>query len=1023
MVQPQPDPFGTAELRRRVLDGWADAPARFREDANAEEDYALGGYRDRIVVELAQNAADAARRAGVPGRLRLVLAGDTFTAANTGAPLTAAGVESLATLRASAKRDESETGAIGRFGVGFSTVAAFSDSVTVASRSGAVRWDLDLARAAVRDGLLDSGRARPELAEELERRDWRIPLLRLPFCGDAAPPEGYDTAVTLVLRDTEARERLRGLLDSTGEALLLALTDLAEVRVDTGDGERVITRTAGKADGEVLTGVRDRGGERSTYWRTVTRTGRFEPSLVADRPTEERARLDWSVTWAAPVDPDGGVTDLPPGVDRVVHAPTPSDEELALPALLIGTFPLGPDRRRIALGPATDALIAEAADAYCDLLCRLGARAAPDLVPVGFMRGGEFDARFRAAVAKPIGDAPFLTTVGGDPVRPRDAIVLEGGPEVVGALADLFTTALPGDQHPHHPALAALPVRRVGLAELADLLGDLDREPRWWAKLYTALRAAGSRGADLGELGALPVPLADGRLVRGPRSLLVPVGEAFEAGSLDTTSLAPLGLRIVHPQAADPLLVRLGAVEANASAVLTDALTRAAVENSLEADDPDAIATPVLELVAASRTTLADAPWLADLALHDDEGGYSVAGELLLPDSPLLDIFTDDAPFGVVAADLVDRYGAQTLEAVGVLHSFALVRDNEVTLGPALAYGREDLQLDGVEEWAEEVAERLGTPELPPVVSEFVGVADLEFVRDDRWPQALDLLSGPRLRAAVTEPARVLGGDGRVVDVPAYTAWWLRTGATLNGRRPTELRTPDADPALAGLYDAVPDGLDAGLARALGVRTTLEELVADPDGPEDLLDRMADPQRHIERDALRHIWTALARVDADRVPLPDRVRAVRGGAIVVADAGETLVVDAPDLLPLVAERPAVLVPVEYAIAVADVLDLALASEEVAGRVASVGEIRPVPDEVGAFLDTGVLTYLHHEELIVDGAAVEWRCDGGALHAATTDGLARALCWAAGRWPYRHLVAAVLRDPQDLPALLAEADLD
>src|SRR5260370_3916395 len=41
------------------------SPARFREDANAEEDYTLGGYRDRGVVELAQNAADAAAGAGV----------------------------------------------------------------------------------------------------------------------------------------------------------------------------------------------------------------------------------------------------------------------------------------------------------------------------------------------------------------------------------------------------------------------------------------------------------------------------------------------------------------------------------------------------------------------------------------------------------------------------------------------------------------------------------------------------------------------------------------------------------------------------------------------------------------------------------------------------------------------------------------------------------------------------------------------------------------------------------------------
>jgi hypothetical protein len=114
------DPFGTAELRRRVLDGWAAAPARFREDANAEEDYALGGYRDRVVVELAQNAADAAARGGVAGRLRLTLRAGTLVAANVRAPLDAAGVAALSTLRASSKRGPAaHEMAVGRFGVGF----------------------------------------------------------------------------------------------------------------------------------------------------------------------------------------------------------------------------------------------------------------------------------------------------------------------------------------------------------------------------------------------------------------------------------------------------------------------------------------------------------------------------------------------------------------------------------------------------------------------------------------------------------------------------------------------------------------------------------------------------------------------------------------------------------------------------------------------------------------------------------------------------------------------------------------
>ncbi|WP_461031076.1 sacsin N-terminal ATP-binding-like domain-containing protein, partial [Streptomyces sparsus] len=152
------DLFRTADLRRRVLDAWAASPARFREDANAEEELALGGYRDRLVVELAQNAADAAARAGVPGRLLLTLSGGVLVAANTGAHLDAAGVESLSTLRASAKRDDEQPGGtVGRFGVGFASVLAISDEPALLSRTGSVRWSLDeaLALAGARPELTD----------------------------------------------------------------------------------------------------------------------------------------------------------------------------------------------------------------------------------------------------------------------------------------------------------------------------------------------------------------------------------------------------------------------------------------------------------------------------------------------------------------------------------------------------------------------------------------------------------------------------------------------------------------------------------------------------------------------------------------------------------------------------------------------------------------------------------------------------------------------------------------------------
>src|SRR3954470_6508944 len=165
------DLFGTAGIRRRVLAAWSADPARFREDANAEEDLVRGGYRDRLVVELAQNAADAAVRGGGAGRLRPRLAGDVPRAGHTGAPRAADGVQALATLRASAKRDQ--PAAVGRFGVGFAAVLAVSDEPVLLSATGGVRFSAADTRAEVA-GV-------GSLAGEVARRDGAVPVLRLPW--------------------------------------------------------------------------------------------------------------------------------------------------------------------------------------------------------------------------------------------------------------------------------------------------------------------------------------------------------------------------------------------------------------------------------------------------------------------------------------------------------------------------------------------------------------------------------------------------------------------------------------------------------------------------------------------------------------------------------------------------------------------------------------------------------------------------------------------------------------------------
>ncbi|GGQ12758.1 hypothetical protein GCM10010266_40080 [Streptomyces griseomycini] len=1019
------DPFGTARLRRGVLDAWATSPARFREDANAEEDLVLGGYRDRLVVELAQNAADAAARAGVPGRLRLTLRDGVLVAANTGAPLDAAGVESLSTLRASAKRGDAADRSVGRFGVGFAAVLAVTDEPAVVGRHGGVRWSL----AEARELAGDTARHSPGLGDEVRRRDGHVPLLRLPFAAEGTAPDPYDTAVILPLRDTAAADLAERLLNAVDDALLLALPGLEDVVVEIGDAE---PRTLSRRTDGTLTVVEDsRTG--TTRWRTAAVHGPLTPDLLADRPVEERLRPHWSVTWAVPVDSDG--TPARPRTSPVVHAPTPSDEPLGVPALLIASFPLDSTRRHTAPSPLTDFLVQRAADAYADLLAdwRPVTAGIIDLVP-GPLGQGELDGALRRAVLDRLPRTSFLPPAVEprerdedsdlpESLRPRDAEVVEGaGADTVRVLAEVLPTLLPAGLE-RRAELRTLGVARLPLADAIDRLAGLEKSPDWWRRLYESLA-----GVDPDRLSGLPVPLADGRTTIGPRQVLLP---GAEAARIDPEVLARLGLKVAHPDAAHPLLEKLGALPATPRAVLTTPQVRAAVAASLddeggvnwEEDAPDAeeLADTVLGLVRDAGLEPGDEPWLGALALPDEDGELSPACELVFPGGPFARVMRE-GELAAVDAELAGKWGEQPLAACGVLVDFALVRATDVVLDPDELEPREgDFAepddaglLDAVDVWCEDLLDRFPDSPVPPVATEVVAVRDLDLVDDDRWPQALAMLARPPFRDALTQPVRILLHDGTHEVVRPYTAWWLRGHPVLGGRRPAGLRAAGGDPLLRGLYDeADATGFDdEQVLRALGVRTSVAALLDEPGGAAELLDRLADPDREVTAAQLHGLYGALAELDPEQVTLPDELRAVVDGRVEVVDAADAVVVDSPDLLPFTGGMALLPVRPARAAELAELFQVRRLSESVTGEVDSEGTEHDVPEPVRVLLGPRTpASYVEHGELVVDGVEIDWRLtDDGVLHAATLEGVAAGLAWAAGQWPRRFEVAALLEDP-------------
>ncbi|HYZ09029.1 MAG TPA: ATP-binding protein, partial [Pseudonocardiaceae bacterium] len=335
----RPDPFGTAALRAGVLTAWRASPTRFREDANAESDLVRGGYAERLLVELAQNAADAAQRAGTPGRLRVVVEGGELRVANTGIPLDAEGVAALAALRASAKRGAES---VGRFGVGFAAVLTVSDAPRIVSTIGGIGFSAERTAAAV---VGDAA-----LREELGRRDGRPPVLRLVWPAQGAPPEGFDTEVQLPLRDgVDAAAVLADCAEQVPD-LLLALSWLK--RIDVAGW---VVRREG-TDPVLLHSTnptRPHVPEDVQRWRVVRRCGRFASEALAALGPE--ARPEWSLCWALPVDESG--TPLPLA-DDVLHAPTRTAQRLTLPARLVAGVPVEPSRRHVQAGPAADAVLA-----------------------------------------------------------------------------------------------------------------------------------------------------------------------------------------------------------------------------------------------------------------------------------------------------------------------------------------------------------------------------------------------------------------------------------------------------------------------------------------------------------------------------------------------------------------------------------------------------------------------------------------------------------------------------------------
>ncbi|MFZ2177511.1 MAG: ATP-binding protein, partial [Rhodococcus sp. (in: high G+C Gram-positive bacteria)] len=428
-------------------------------------------------------------------------------------------------------------------------------------------------------------------------------------------------------------------------------------------------------------------------------------------------------------------------------------------------------------------------------------------------------------------------------------------------------------------------------------LSGIQHEPEWWRRLYAALEPLAVDALAAEELASIPVPLADGRTVTGPRTVLL--GHDIDG------ILGVHWTRLVHPDAAHPLLSRLGAKTATAADLLADPALRAEIEDLGHDDMAEAEELAAVVLALAGRAEPGTLPsWLGQLLLPDVDGELRGADELLLPGAPLADVLVEDSPFSCVDSAFAERVGEDALRAVGVGWGFTVFRA-ELPTGPDHDLDDEDLWWDTLDDDPDAIE----------------AVRDLDLVDENHWRQALTMLA----QDPSTRPL--------LADRGGYTAWWLRRHAELDGQVLGLLAEP-GDGTFAGLLDAADHPESSVFAAALA-----PSVVDSPELAQLLLDRLADPLRHPTPAVTVRTHSLLAAADAAQVldledlDLPERVRSLTGALV---DPRDALVLDKPWFAAVVPPERLVVGSLDTAEALADLLDISCASATIRGVVTSAG---------------------------------------------------------------------------------------
>jgi len=400
-------------------------------------------YQGREILELLQNATDAAKASGVPGQVHVELNGSFLIVANTGRPFTVGGVKSLQTPDLSPKHSKNSK-YIGSKGLGFRSILNWTRHPIILSGNLSLAYNADYVHQLIHTLAAKHEQINQVLGDAASESDFPVPLLPFPmhlgssanrnFVEDkvlfarceALKDKGFDTVVGMPFdRDQGFANALSQVDILRPEFLLFAegLSELAVIVNDTGKEANEYwhkTWHAEKQPGDTITIVEKDGvsGEQSQQnWRLYTQTGLIDKNLLQDKDDPDNYHLVVAFQKEGLAEPDNLYSFFPTSIPLPVNA------------LCHASLELEQNRKHLQDGAANHFVLARLAEFLAEKIEEQGV-VSDDMhlprkliAPENLLQGYQADIEpFENAFIADLKHRKVLPTIGGQLVAAAEAI-------------------------------------------------------------------------------------------------------------------------------------------------------------------------------------------------------------------------------------------------------------------------------------------------------------------------------------------------------------------------------------------------------------------------------------------------------------------------------------------------------------------------------------------------------------------------------------------------------------------------